>query len=228
MIFSELYGAYYNTVAAVLSEAVTHPVSDGQLRKIIERHAFGESVVSIPSALKEERWQLLKADGTTPVKHAPSMPLSLLQKRWLKAVSCDPRIRLFGDADLGPDDVDPLFLSEDVIVFDKYSDGDNYTDEGYIANFRLILDALRNKYPLEIEILNRKGAPISRTVFPEYLEYSEKDDKFRLIGAGSRYGNTVNVGRIVSCRPCEKPFEISHGKRNAARPRNEWTGTAIR
>lgn len=28
MIFSELYGAYYNTVAAILTEAVAHPVSD--------------------------------------------------------------------------------------------------------------------------------------------------------------------------------------------------------
>lgn len=220
MIFSELYGAYYNTVAAVLSEAVAHPVSDGQLRKIIEKHAFGESIVSIPTALKEERWQLLKADGTTPIKNVPFLPLSLLQKRWLKAVSCDPRIKLFGDIDFGLDEVEPLFLPSDVIVFDKYSDGDNYTDEVYIANFRLILDAIRNKYPLHIETLNRKGDPVYRTVFPEYLEYSEKDDKFRLIGAGSRFGNTINLGRIISCKLSEKPFEINHGKRNAARPRS--------
>ena len=34
---------------------------------------------------------------------------------------------------------------------------------------------------------------------PEYLEYSEKDDKFRLIGSGRKYTDTVNLGRIVSC-----------------------------
>ena len=94
MIFSELYGAYYNAVAAILTEAVSRPVSDDEMKKIIEKHAFGESIVSIPTALKEERWQLIKADGTTPIKHIHSLPLSTLQKQWLTDVACDPRILL--------------------------------------------------------------------------------------------------------------------------------------
>ena len=49
-------------------------------------------------------------------------------------------------------------------------------------------------------------------VMPEYLEYSEKDDKFRLIGSGNRYGNTINLGRIVSCKPYNKPFDVNHGR----------------
>lgn len=220
MIFSEIYGAYYNTVAAVLSEAVSHPVSDEELRKIIEKHAFGESLMSIPAAIKEKRWQLLKADGTTPIKHAPSLPLSILQKRWLKAIAYDPRIRLFGDIDFDFPEVEPLFLPSDVIVFDKYSDGDDYTDETYISNFRLILDAIRKKYLLNIEILDRKGHTVSLVVFPEYLEFSEKDDKFRLIGTGNRFGSTINLGRIVSCKPCEKDVQINNRKRNPSRPRS--------
>ena len=95
MIFNELYGAYYNTVAAILAEAVSHPVSDEKIREIIARHAFGESILTIPDAIKDERWQLIKQDGTTTLKNKPSLPLSTLQKRWLKAVACDPRIRLF-------------------------------------------------------------------------------------------------------------------------------------
>lgn len=220
MFFSELYGAYYTTVATVLREAVSHPISDDHLRKIVERHAFGESIVSIPAALKDERWQLLRTDGTTPLKNEPTLPLTLMQKRWLKAVSCDPRIKLFGDIDFGLGDVEPLFLPSDVIVFDKYSDGDDFTDEAYIQNFRLILDAIRNQYPLFIETLNRKGNTVRWTVHPEYLEYSEKDDKFRLIGAGNRFGSTINLGRIISCRPSDRPFEINRGKRNPSKPRS--------
>lgn len=220
MIFNEIYSVYYNTVAAVLSEAAAHPVSDSQLRSIIEKHAFGESIVSIPAALKEERWQLLKPDGTTPIKNEPAFPLSDLQKKWLKSIACDPRIKLFGGVDFELDDVEPLFLPSDYILFDKYSDGDNYTDETYIANFSLILDAVRNRYPLNIKMLNRKGKTVYRTVFPECLEYSEKDDKFRLIGAGSPFGNTVNLGRIISCRPSEKTFNDENLKRNAPRPRS--------
>ena len=50
MIFSELYGAYYNTVAAVLRKAVQRPLTKEDLRTVIERCAFSESVLSIEMA----------------------------------------------------------------------------------------------------------------------------------------------------------------------------------
>lgn len=40
-------------------------------------------------------------------------------------------------------------------------------------------------------------------ILPKYLEYSEKDDKFRVAGFGSRLGGTVNLGRIISCERAE-------------------------
>ena len=167
MIFSELYGAYYNTIAAILTEAIAHPITDQCMNEIIKKYAFSESVWAIPDAIKEERWQLILPDGTTPIKNKPSMPITLLQKQWLKAIGCDPRIKLFGDFDLDYADVDPLFLPTDYIIFDKYSDGDDFTDENYISNFRLILDAIKNKYPLRIETLNRKGNLVGQVVLPE-------------------------------------------------------------
>lgn len=220
MLFSELYSAYYNTVAAVLQKAVDHPVDKNELRRIIEKHAFEESVLHIPPALKEERWQFLKPDGTTVIKNAPSMPLTILQKRWIKAIVRDPRIKLFGDFHLDYPDVEPLFTPEDFSLFDKYADGDDYEDETYIANFRRILDAIKKRHPLRIEIRNRKGNNVSSVVMPEYLEYSEKDDKFRLIGSGSRLGSTINLGRIISCEACENTVKMNDGKRNPARPRS--------
>lgn len=220
MLFNELYSAYYNAVAEILKAAVEHPLEACEMRQIVEKRAFGESILNIPSALREEKWQLVKPDGTTPIKNIPSMPLTTLQKRWLKAIANDPRIRLFTD-DL-PDfpDVEPLFLPEDILVFDKYSDGDDYEDETYIQNFRLILDAIKNRYPLKIALENRKGNPLQRVMMPEYLEYSEKDDKFRLIGSGNRFGNTINLGRIVCCEPYDQPYEIQQAKRDPARPQN--------
>jgi len=44
---------------------------------------------------------------------------------------------------------------------------------------------------------------------PERLEYSEKDDKFRLIGEGRRHRDTINLGRILSCRLCDNPDVIN-------------------
>ncbi|EKC57976.1 hypothetical protein OBE_10249 [human gut metagenome] len=96
MIFSELYGAYYNTVAAILTEAIDHPLTDRCMNEIIKKYAFSESIWAIPDAIKEERWQLILPDGTTPIKNKPSMPITLLQKQWLKAIGGDPRIKLFG------------------------------------------------------------------------------------------------------------------------------------
>ncbi|MBQ9882216.1 MAG: WYL domain-containing protein [Synergistes sp.] len=207
MIFSELYSAYYNAVAAILKAASTHPLGSGELQEIIEKNAFGESAPYIESAIAEERWQLLRKDGSTAVRNIPTMPLTTLEKRWLKAIYADPRVRLFTDDVPELPDVEPLFKADDITVFDSYADGDPYEDETYIKNFRLILDAVRNRYPLSIHITNRRGGVTHMAIMPEYLEYSEKDDKFRLIGSGCRYGSVVNLGRIVSCGPYRKPFE---------------------
>lgn len=199
MIFSELYSAYYNAVAAILKQSLKKPISDMDLRILSDRYAFGESIMTIPDALKDERWQLLRKDGTTVLHNSPRMPMTTLQKRWLKSISLDPRIKLFGGLDIDLDDVEPLFTPEDICVFDKYLDGDNYEDENYIHNFKLILDAVKNQYPIEIVALNRRGEQYSRVVQPDYIEYSEKDDKFRIIGGGTKMGNTINIGRIIKC-----------------------------
>ena len=199
VIFSERYGAYYNAVAAVLRAAIDHPLEKGELRAIIAEHAFGESVLQIEPALTDGRWQLLAADGSTPLRHAPTLPLTLTERRWQKAILLDPRIRLFTDTPPDADDVEPLFLPEDICVFDRYADGDPYTDAGYIRRFRLILDAIRQKQPLRVDMTNRRGSILHITLLPVRLEYSEKDDKFRLIGEGGSSAATVNLARIVHC-----------------------------
>lgn len=220
MIFSELYSVYYNTVAEILKAAIDHPLGKNELRRIVEERAFGESILNIEPSLTEGRWQLLKRDGTTPIQSVPSMPLTMIQKRWLKAISLDSRIRLFQDELIEFPDVEPLFTEEDICIFDKYADGDNYRDGAYIKNFRRILDAIRNRYPLSIDVLNRRGHRTCIVLMPEYLEYSEKDDKFRLIGSGCRLGRTVNLGRIIRCERYTGQNVISSNERKRRRPRS--------
>ena len=201
MIFSELYGTYYNTVAAILGAAIDHPVKKDELRAIVERHAFGDSFVEIEPALCGERWQLLHPDGTTPIAHQPTMPLTILEKRWLKAVAADPRVRLFGDYDFADlDGIEPLFRPEDFEIVDRYADGDPYEDEGYIARFRLIMEAIKSGATLHISTKTGKGKISRFDILPDHLEYSEKDDKFRLIGTVRKYGRQqVNLGRVIEC-----------------------------
>ena len=216
MIFSELYGAYYNAVAAILKEAVKRPLSMTEIRDIARRSAFGESLPNIENAITEERWQLILPDGTTPLRHPPTMPLTTLEKRWLKSVYADPRVRLFTDDTVDFPDVEPLFGEEDYSVFDRYSDGDPYTDENYIMNFRLILDAARNGYPLEIRIKNRRGRTAGFLLVPEYLEYSEKDDKFRLVGYRKNHRGTINIARITDCKKSDKRVEVTPPEERAS------------
>lgn len=207
MIFSELYSAYYNAVAAILKEAASHPLSPDELRAITQKHTFEESFLIIEEALKNGGWPLLGKDGSSILHKSPDMPLTVLQKRWLKAVSLDPRIRLFGDCIPDLPDVEPLFTERDFVIFDKYSDGDDFTDETYIRNFRLILKSIRERQALRFTVANRTGKTNNFVAMPEYLEYSEKDDKFRLMASGSRFGSVINLGRIVSCTVSKKPWE---------------------
>jgi len=198
VIFSELYSAYYNAVARILKEACRHPVSREELRKIVTQEAFGESLLTIEPAITDEQWQLLNPDGTTPIRYEPTMPLTLLQKRWLKAVFLDSRIRLFPEAKFTGLDVEPLFQPENIDVYDRYADGDPYTDEDYIRYFRLILDAIKEQAPLSIEFVSLKGNVIRTVLTPKHLEYSEKDDKFRLVGYNDLH-QFVNLSRITQC-----------------------------
>ena len=199
MIFSELYSAYYNTVAAILSGILKGEHSEEKLEKTVMKHAFGESVLTIMPALRNGKWQLVRSDMTTPLEHTPTMPLTTLQKRWLKAISLDPRVKLFGVEFPGLEDVEPLFTSADYTVYDRYNDGDPFEDEQYIRIFRIILEAIRKGTQIKFEMLNRKGNVMFVRCRPVRLEYSEKDDKFRLITAGWRAVSTVNLAKIRSC-----------------------------
>ena len=74
MIFSELYSAYYNTVAAIISAILDGERSEEELQKIVADRAFGESVLTILPSLKSGTWQLVHEDMTTPLEHRPAFP----------------------------------------------------------------------------------------------------------------------------------------------------------
>ena len=211
MIFSELYSAYYNTIAKTLKEIITNGANNETIYKIIEENAFEESVLSILPAIKEERWQIITKKYRTPIKNIPTMPLTLLQKRWLKAVLMDDRIKLFDIKVEGLEDVEPLYTKNDYRIYDKYLDGDDITDEEYIKRFKTILFAIRNNKAIQVEMINRKGKNIKTVFVPRKLEYSEKDDKFRVLGDGKRYMATINVGRLTKCTLYEGEYKENRG-----------------
>ncbi len=210
MIFSELYSAYYNTIAAIISDIIDGERSERELQKIVAERAFGESVLTIMPSLKNGKWQLVHSDMTTSLKYKPTMPLTKLQKQWLKAISLDLRVKLFGVEFPDLDDVEPLFTPMDYYVYDKYSDGDPFEDKEYIRQFRIILEAIRKGSQVEFEMVTRKGNTMFVRCRPVRLEYSEKDDKFRVITAGRRAVSTVNLARIKSCVHCTGERQVAY------------------
>ncbi|MDO4542983.1 MAG: WYL domain-containing protein [Clostridia bacterium] len=207
MIFNELYGTYYKTVESILCKAVSDGITKEDIRKIVEDTAFSESILTIEPSLTGGKWQLIKPNGEAVIKFPPTTPLTTLQKRWLKAIAQDPRIRLF-EFDLeGLENVQPLYTSDEVYIFDRCWDGDPFEDETYIQTFRLILDAIKNRYPLSIDLRTHRGVPMHLDGLPKRLEYSKKDDKFRLILSKGWEENTVNLGRILSCKPLESELK---------------------
>ena len=52
MIFSELYSAYYNTVARIITAAFDKNTTEKDLDRIVSENAFSESVLTIMPSLK--------------------------------------------------------------------------------------------------------------------------------------------------------------------------------
>ena len=199
MIFSEVYGTYFSVLSKILARATEGRLTQAELERIVRQEGFGESILTIPEKLTNGSWPLLRPDLTTPLDHAPSRPLTTLEKRWMKALLCDPRIRLFDPPAGGLEDVQPLYPQDAIIWYDRYSDGDPYEDPQYIAHFRTILTALREKRMLHLEFTGRNGSPHSWDCVPHRLEYSGKDDKFRLITGNNRAVLSVNLARLTDC-----------------------------
>lgn len=205
MLFSEIYSAYYNTVASIISCSQQGKLDSDLLFKIVKESAFPESFMTIGSALETGKWPLIKKDYSTNIQNIPTMPLSVLQKRWLKALCNDKRIRLFVSDEVLErlknqlQDVEALFNENDYYLYDKYSDGDPYDDPDYIKNFRTVLEAIHQKKTISVEYTGRFGQQKRFICAPCKIEYSEKDDKFRIISKVKNRHSILNIARINSC-----------------------------
>ena len=108
-------------------------------------------------------------------------------------------------------DIEPLFTENDYYLYDKYSDGDPYDDAEYIKNFRTVIKAIHQKKKISLEYTGRIGQQKRFICEPYKIEYSEKDDKFRIISKVKNHHSILNVARINTCELAENSMvdEIS-------------------
>lgn len=228
-LFSEVYGCYYEVVAEILRSV---PLSRRQVEALVARRGYGESTLElVPKLLEENAWPLLEErDGLlrSRLDRPPALPVTALERAWLKALLEDPRIRLFlTDEQLehlgrALSSVEPLYRQEDFFYFDRYLDGDAYADEGYRRRFRHILAALREGTFLKLVYGPPKSQVRAGHHRPLRLEYSAKDDKFRVYTAKAWHGvfqgyHILNLSRIMDVEPsterCDSPLDLESWRR---------------
>ncbi|MCI7768151.1 MAG: WYL domain-containing protein [Oscillospiraceae bacterium] len=217
-LFSEIYGAYFRCTEAILSEG---KLSEKRLREIVSEKAFRDSQLFIPEKLIPDKsgnspWGLLKRDEKgrlcSVLEQSPPRIITALQKSRIKAMLSDPRIRLFlSDEDISAlserlKDVKPLYNREYFREFDRFTDGDDYEDPHYREVFGIILKAVREREILTIELVSRRGIRMTKNVLPVKIEYSRKNDKFRVycITAPQKEEYLFNICRIERAMPTGK------------------------
>lgn len=204
-VFSEVYGTYYNIVAKILTQAVEGKLTAEILQQFVREDGYADSSLQLLPALSDGTWKLLTPELKTPLKNVPTMPLTSLQKRWLKTLLGDEKIRLFfTDEEIAEQEqnlqgVEPLYKPEQFVFFDRFVDGDDYAKPKYRANFRAILRGVKEKRYINASYRSNRGSIIVWTdLVPLSLEYSAKDDKFRLQAMAERKQVTLNLSRIIS------------------------------
>ena len=201
MLFHEIYGSYYNTIASILDKALEKPLDKGEIGKIVEEKAFGESGFVIPDELSANgKWPFLDEEGRALIHRKTSMPLTNLQKRWMKSLLLDPRIKLFCPKTEGLEDVEPLFHPEDFVYYDRFLDGDPFENEHYIRIFQKILNAIKNHRSVRLLYHLKNGSDIWITCTPVRLEYSQCDDKFRVISLERTETRIINLAKVRLCQ----------------------------
>jgi len=217
-LFSEIYSAYYSAVSALLSHK---SVKRRDAAELIRKKAFSESDFFIMPKLEDENsWRFIKSkdnEFVSVLKNKPFMPLTILEKSWLKAVLNDEKSRLFLDNDdikkiqSKLSDVNPLYKKSHFNYFDIYKDGDNFTDENYINHFRTVLEAVKNQRIIEVDFTSGKGMHITHLFVPFMIEFSAKNNKFRFFAAQIKNNRTVkivtiNFSRINSVRKTDSIY----------------------
>ena len=189
-LYSEIYSAYYNIISTLLRKGT---FTGSELSQIADEKGFGETMLYLIPKISDGSLSIFEKDGElytsvlSNMAEPQNIPLSLLQKRWLKSVLGDRRIRLFLDGSQinllksGLDLVEPLFKAEDFEYVDRFTDGDDFESEEYQRIFRTVLCAIKQREVLDISFNSRTNKRVHYHFIPCKLEYSVKNDRFRLL-----------------------------------------------
>ena len=155
-----------------------------------------------------------KETFVTTLPQLQHLPFTKAEMRWLHTIVEDSRINLF----LSADEIDRIktVLSRYPVIYsdvyfscvDQYADGDSYdqtpenTCEGKpVYCFRMIRQAIRENKTIKILYRSKKHRdddPRDYIVYPLKVEYSELDNKFRILAYSKRETGWVRQQHLLS------------------------------
>lgn len=185
-LFSEINCTYYNITEKILRQKT---VTKEEIRRIIGKNGFSETVLFLEPELigKSNIGLLSEKNGiySSILEKEPHIPLSTMEKRWLCTILNDKKSSLFLDKEQKAElyellGAGSLYDSSAFSFFDRYKDGDDFENEDYINHFRNILRSMHENRLVKISFHTRKSQRITHYYLPERIEYSSKNDKFRV------------------------------------------------
>lgn len=208
-LFSEVYNCYFQVIKSLIESKKC--ISEKELHERIQKDCFEESILYLLPKLTENGWGFYeKNDGVLQSKFSTDfyVPLTNLQKSYLKSILSDDKIRLFlDDAEIAQintvfADVEPLYQTDDFYYYDRFSDKDDYQSQDYRQHFQIIMKAIQNHEYLDILYESRMNHRVHHTYLPCRLEYSIKNDRFRLLAVEAHQQRNprieiLNLNRIV-------------------------------
>ncbi|MDE6844998.1 MAG: WYL domain-containing protein [Lachnospiraceae bacterium] len=206
-LFSEVYNCYFQVIKSLIEKK--NFISEKEVTLHIKNTCFEESILYLLPKLTEQGWGFYeKQDGLLHSRLSENfyVPLTDLQKSYIKAILLDDKISLFlDDKEIEAisdafSDVEPLYLPDDFYYYDRFADKDDYKNPDYRNHFRTILSAIQNHEYIDILYESRYHRRLHHSYLPCRIEYSIKNDCFRLLAIEARANQNPKVITLNLCR----------------------------
>jgi len=220
ILFHEIYGTYYRIVAELLTSCIERQtLSAQQAYQILAARTanasealhrlYPEAQHNIMEGLFGPRnnghgeYRLIDEGGVTHIEEAPEAICTTLEKRWLRTMLDDPRMKLFDIDATELADIEPLWHVDELQVIDMASDGDPFDNPEYIAHFRHLQSAQKSGQMLCIQWQTPEAASRKVSGRVEHLQYSQKEDKFSALFQTEQGLTAIPVAHITRIDDCK-------------------------
>lgn len=212
-LFNPLYSTYYLAIRNILETYITdkkQPLSNETITKLIENSAYIEAPGELRDLIfNKSETKTIFTDSqngvSSPINHIPDFPLTTIELRFLASIIQDKRVKMFISPELIDElqetlkDVKPLWEPDNIKYFDQNKDGDDFDDKNYIILFQTILNAINHKKFIHLIYGRNNNSDIFT---PKHLDYSQKDNAFRVFVKELRY--PINLENIKAIEITEK------------------------